>query len=106
MWDLVREYDNRPKYKLRTNYTVLDKDGSYDIEIEVPRYKNENLSIEVNQNIIEVVGNINDEVGFIKRFRLTSDMDGDNITSNLAYGVLTINIPLNIEAKPKQIQIK
>jgi len=117
MWyDLVQNFDQRMHdihkhvYGLQNEHCVYKENDNYFIEIEVPRYKNEDLTIELKMDekvVMLVRGEKDDEKsGFTKKFELTSFMDYDSISSKLEYGVLTITIPTKEEAKPREIQIK
>lgn len=85
---------------------------------DMPGVSKDNVDITVDRDKLTVVGKADPEqegqavyretrVGDYRReFTLTEDVNAENITAEMAAGVLTLKIPKAEKAKPKKIQIK
>ena len=95
------------------------KDG-YEVKAELPGLKKENIKISFEDDVLVLSGerkNEKDEKDenfhriernygkFERCFRLPNDVKSDEIKANYKNGVLTVNIPKNEKAKPKEIAI-
>ena len=101
---------------------IYEKDGKYNIEIDIPGYDKEDISIEVDKDVLTVSASKereeNDESkNYIRRerfygtfsrsFNLGSDVDMDNIDAEFVKGMLKITIPKTEEKSSKKtIDIK
>jgi HSP20 family protein len=98
-------------------------DDAYYIEVELPGVKKEDISIDVNEDVLTISGErkIKDEQKdenfykvesaygkFERSFNLPEDVDTDKIEAKTENGVLEIKIPKvqKVEKKPKKIEIK
>lgn len=98
-------------------------DDAYFVEVELPGVKKEDISIDVNEDILTISGErkikeeqkdenfykVESQYGkFERSFNLPEDVDTDNIEATSNNGVLEIKIPKNqkVEKKPKKIEIK
>ena len=43
---------------------------------------------------------------FVRRFSLSEDADGSNVTANFKDGVLQVHLPKSVKAKQKTVEIK
>lgn len=100
----------------------LREDGdSYHIIADLPGLSKEDVTINIEDNILTLSGSRNtnsDEHSagyyrserqsgsFERRFKLGSQANTTNATAEFDNGILTISIPKREEAKPKQLDIK
>lgn len=97
---------------------IYEKDGKYNIEIDIPGYDKDDISIEVDKDVLTVSASKekeeNDESkNYIRRerfygtfsrsFNLGSDVDMDNIDAEFVKGMLKITIPKVEEKSSKKI---
>lgn len=85
---------------------------------DVPGVKQENLEITIENHVLTIKGtrqfdgNAKGQVmlgraygTFQRAYTLPNTLDEENLSANLADGVLTIHIPKHPKAKPRRIQI-
>lgn len=94
---------------------VARTDAGYTVRIEVPGVAREELTIEVEDQVLRVSGEVKapeeQRSGtrrygrFDYRAQLPTDADLGAIAAELADGVLTVTIPRAEEAKPRRIEI-
>lgn len=80
-----------------------DKDNVY-IEVELPRFKREEVKVEVKNRALTVTAK-NNRSSFTRTFGL-SGVDYDKIDGKLENGLLTVTLPKTQEAKAKEIVLK
>ncbi len=101
---------------------IYEKDGKYNIEMDIPGYDKKDISIEVDKDVLTVTASKekeeNDESkNYIRRerfcgtfsrsFNLGSDVDLENIDAEFVKGMLKITIPKTEEKSSKKtIDIK
>ena len=101
---------------------IYEKDGKYNIEMDIPGYDKKDISIEVDNDVLTVTASKekeeNDESkNYIRReryygtfsrsFNLGSDVDLENIDAEFVKGMLKITIPKTEEKSSKKtIDIK
>ncbi len=100
-----------------------EADDAYYIEVDLPGIKKEDISIDIDENILVISGERKIEDSrkdeefyrieslygkFERRFSLPEDVDMDKIEAEAKDGVLTIKIPKAqvVEKAPKKIEIK
>ena len=84
-----------------------EKEDSYEIYISLPRYKKEDISINIENDVLVVSSDINDEkeensnnyitrkfkkISFIKQFILDNDVDRDKISAKMEDGILHLKL--------------
>jgi len=83
-------------------YEIHEKDGSYQISVDLPGVKAADMKIEVENNgrMLHLSGGRKVTEGdrvvetkFDKRFTIGENVDTDKMTANLADGVLTLQAP-------------
>lgn len=92
----------------KKSYYVDEKDDSFIVEIPVPGFKNEQVSVEVNGNFLVVEGKDSDSYwaeDFEKKFKLPSDVNPDKIKASIQDGVLIVDLSKRKESLPKRIKI-
>lgn len=90
------------------NTDIIEKENGYELQIDLPGVKKEDIKIEMNKNLINISVSIskssNEEnkkyirkerfTGEIKRsFNIGEDIDEDNINASFENGILYLNLP-------------
>jgi HSP20 family protein len=97
---------------------VTETDDAYLVEVEVPGVKRDDISVEVSGNELVISGEYKERERpgvtrsrtrrygrFEYRTMLPNNINADNISADLAEGVLTVRIPKSEAAKPRRIAI-
>lgn len=98
---------------------VYEKDGNYNIEMDIPGYDKKDISIECEDGILTISAEKNNEVNeeneekkYIRRERVYgkitrsfsfADIDEENITADFNNGILTVVIPKSQKQESKRI---
>ncbi len=115
--------EKRAKIDFVPTVNTREADDAYYIEVDLPGVKKEDVSIDINENIITISGErkLEDERKddefyrvesiygqFERSFTLPDDVDTDNIEAKMENGVLSVKIPKVqvVEKAPKKIEIK
>jgi len=110
-WDL-------PARTTSIDYDVIEKDEEYVLDLMLPGFKKEDVSINVENNIMTIEGErkVQEETKynrkgsfyghFKKSFTLPEDVLADNIDASYKDGILSLEIPKNEKMKlSKTIEI-
>lgn len=97
---------------------VYEKDGNYNIEMDIPGYDKKDISIEYDDGLLTIVAEKNNEFNtedegkkYIRRERVYgkvtrsfsfADIDEDKITADFNNGVLTVVIPKSQKQESKR----
>lgn len=97
---------------------VEETDSSYVIEADLPGVKEKDVTIELDQNVLSIHGEVKERerVGILRRqtrrtgefdYRMTvpADIDAEKVTATLSEGVLRVEIAKSEAAQPKRIEI-
>ena len=98
---------NDPFFQLSRNWRPTDveeTESEYVLEIELPRFKKEDVKIEVSKGLMKVSAK-NNKSAYIREFSLPY-ADLEKATSSLEHGVLKINVPKNNNGITKYIDVK
>lgn len=105
--DIMAEVWRNPSFQLERNWRPMDvknSDTEYNIEIELPRFKKEEIKVEKKSiNTLTVVAT-NSKASYNRVFTYP-DVDLDKTKVRLEDGVLYITIPKLESAKAKSIPI-
>ena len=98
---------------------VYEKDGNYNIEMDIPGYDKKDISIECEDGILTISAEKNNEVNeenedkkYIRRERVYgritrsfnfADIDEDGISADFNNGILTVVIPKSQKQESKRI---
>lgn len=105
---------------------ILDNEKSYVIEAEVPGYKEENISLSVENHVLKIASVDEEKTeekdekkaenkyivrevmksSFERSFTLPEGVDEDNINAEYSNGILTVTLPKIPKAEPKKIEVK
>jgi HSP20 family protein len=119
--DQQKEVSNMVDFKPKVN--TIEGKGAYHIEVDLPGVKKEDISVNVEDNILTISGErkVKTEVkeedyykvessygSFSRSFTLPEKVDIENIHANSEDGVLEVVIPKLevVENKSKKIDIK
>ena len=131
-WDAVstldRMFDDVMGSMLGTATSTRTFDPSIDVHVsddalvfvcDVPGIKQDDLEVTLENHVLTIKGarkfqgKEDEQVmlgraygSFSRAYTLPEHVDGDNLSAQLADGVLTIRIPKQPKAKPKKIQIR
>ena len=97
---------------------VYEKDGNYNIEMDIPGYSKKDISIECDDGVLTIVAeksnetnNDNENRKYIRRERVCgkitrsfsfADIDEENIKAEFNNGVLTVVIPKSQKRESKR----
>ena len=98
---------------------IEEQDDAYELEVELPGVKREDVNIEVVGNELSITGDIKEKErkGAIRRrtrrtgrfeyrVRLPDQVDASKIQARLDQGVLTVRVPKAERAKRQKVEIK
>ena len=103
------------------NCDIYEKDGMYNVEMDVPGYKKNEISIECHKGTLTIKAKKDfkkeehDGKKYLRRERRFStiersfylgDIDEDNIKANFEDGTLKITVPTKQESSKKMITIE
>ena len=119
--DIFEDMPRMPKvHELHTmKCDVYEKDGNYNIEMDIPGYDKKDISIECEDGILTITAEKSNEVNeensdkkYIRRERVYgkitrsfnfADIDEENITADFTNGILTVVIPKSQKQESKRI---
>jgi HSP20 family protein len=97
---------------------LLENNDAYTFQIDVPGVKIEDIEVTLEKRVLAVrgerrfVGEENEKVTrgrphgrFAISYALPDGVDGENLTADLADGVLTIRVPKPLKAQSRRIQV-
>ena len=119
-------YHRRPVHQWRSVESdihvpidVIEEDGSYLIEMIVPGLAPDDLEIEIVEKTIDIQGEFKTEgedVKYLRKERPTGKfrrvvrlpklLDMEKSEADLKNGILSLKVPVALEALPKSIKIK
>jgi HSP20 family protein len=103
---------------------IADHGDKYELHVEIPGFKKDDIDIQVTPNGIELSAKYNEEneekgknwlrrersnISFHRAFELPEEINTNNVEAELAHGVLSIYLPKTQptpEIKAKKIKIK
>ncbi|MFP3981594.1 MAG: Hsp20/alpha crystallin family protein [Desulfobacterales bacterium] len=108
-------------FEWRPMVDTYEKDDHIVIKAELPGVKKDDISIDVNNNVLSIKGERKDEEKvdeenyyrqerfygkFQRAFTLPDNVDTDNIEANYNEGVLEVKVPKTEESKTRKIEVK
>ena len=103
---------------LRPPVDIFEMPEGLVVVADLPGVPKDQVDINVHEGVLTIHGKLQQEApgtplhnefelrNFYRQFRLTEEVDTDNIRAEMKYGVLTVNIPKGEKAKPKRIEVK
>ncbi len=117
-WDFVDNINNlwptlsnsfnivtSPKYSFTQNFGFKDNKNSYSLEIELPRFRKENIKLSAENNVLHISAE-QDNLKFYHSVSIPPTLDTNTIEAKLDHGVLSISAQKAEQAKLKTIEIK
>lgn len=104
-WDNVFDFVASPKYSFTQTIGFKDNKDSYSLEIELPRFRKENIKLSAENNVLHISAE-QDNLKFYHSVSIPSTLDTNTIEAKLDHGVLTISAQKAEQAKQKTIEIK
>jgi HSP20 family protein len=108
--DLLKNGFNSNFWQVSDSYTTSD-DDNITLELPLPGLDTESLNLQFDKNILTInaerSSTLNKQLhGKIKeQFKVTTDVDTDNIDANYKNGMLTVTLPKKHKSNLKQIPI-
>ena len=97
---------------------VTETDDAYLVEIDLPGVRRKDIAVEIAGTELGITGEIveREKIGWLRhrtrrigrfayRTVLPGDIDAENVSADLADGVLTVRVPKSEAAKPRRITI-
>lgn len=87
---------------------VDEKDSEYLLELPVAGFTQEDISVEIDGNLLVISGEDNESYwtdDFVKKFKLPIGADPDSVSGKISDGILKIKISKKKESMPKKIKI-
>ncbi|MEZ5063850.1 MAG: Hsp20/alpha crystallin family protein [bacterium] len=97
---------------------VIELEGAYRIEVELPGVKKENVDLDLKEDALTVRATVEPRpmegtvrlrgygIGnFERTFRLGKKVNREGIRAELAHGLLTLHLPKTVAAQPRKIEI-
>ena len=121
LFDLPREENNDSLGAWNPAVDIYDKGAEVVIHAEVPGMKNEDIDVRVENNILTIRGKKErkEEVKedgyfrtersygtFSRSFSLPSTVNAAEIVAEYKEGILTLSLPKEEQAKPRQIAVR
>jgi HSP20 family protein len=100
---------------------IIEDDKEYVIRAELPEVRKDDVKVTVENGVLTISGERKmekEEKGkkyhrveraygsFVRSFTLPEDADTEKIQAEFKEGILTIHLPKNEKARPKQIEVK
>ena len=100
---------------------ITEDDKEYLIRAELPDLRKEDVKVTVENGVLTISGERKFEKEekqkkyhrveraygrFVRSFTLPDDADADGVKADFKDGMLTVHLPKNEQAKPKQIEVK
>lgn len=117
--DIFDEFGRTPRANEMMKCDVYEKDGNYNIEMDIPGYDKKDIKIECDDNILTIVAektseNNEEDEGkkYIRRERVYgkvsrtfnfADIDEKTINAEFADGILKITVPKKEKVETKKI---
>lgn len=117
--DIFDNFVSKEESKMKCD--IYDKDGIYHIEMEIPGFNKEDISIEVEDNYLHITAEKNQEedieeknyirrergIGKYQRSFYLGNLDSEKIEAEFKDGILSIVVPkMTSEKNKKFIDIK
>lgn len=105
-WATMFDVVTSPSYSFSNTvgFKESNKD-SFSLEIELPRFRKENIKLSAENNVLHVSAE-QDNLKFYHSVSIPSTLDTNTIEAKLDHGVLTISAQKAEQAKTKTILIK
>ena len=115
------EDGSREAVPWRPAVNVHEDKEKFTIDVQLPGIDKKDVQLSVNDNILEIRGERKTDSeeekngwhvrefrygNFLRTFKLPSYVDAENVKAEYEQGVLTVTVPKQEKAKPRQIEIE
>ncbi len=115
----VNQQTEREGYPLIPPADVLEDTDGITLYIDMPGVSKEGLKVEADKNTLLIEGEIQfstpqrmealyaelQSTRYRRSFTLSGELDAERTIANLKNGVLSVNIPLRAEVRPRKIEV-
>ena len=115
----VGQRTEREAYPLIPPADVLEDADGITLYVDMPGVSKEGLKVEADKNTLVIEGEIQfsmpqrmealyaeiQSTRYRRSFTLSGELDAGKTTANLKNGVLSVNIPLRAEVRPRKIEV-
>ncbi len=91
---------------------LYSTDDAYEVRAELPGVKKGDVSVEIENAVLEIKavrkdeeGDAKREISLIRRITVGDDVETDKVKARLADGILSIHLPKREARKPKAIKV-
>ena len=100
---------------------LSETEDAYRATLDLPGVEPEDIDVQVSGNVLTIAGHRQEEQeekgrtfhrverssgGFARSVTLPCDVDEERVAANFDGGVLTVELPKAMEAKPRRVQVK
>jgi len=103
-WANTFDFVASPKFSFTQTFGFKDKKDSYSLEIELPRFRKENIKLSAENNVLHISAE-QDNLKFYHSVSIPPTLDTNSIEAKLDHGVLTISANKAEQAKLKTITV-
>jgi HSP20 family molecular chaperone IbpA len=105
-WATMFDVVTSPSYSFSNTVGFKEKNkDSFNLEIELPRFRKENIKLSAENNILHISAE-QDNLKFYHSVSIPSTLDTNTIEAKLDHGVLLIFAQKSEQSKSKTIEIK
>lgn len=117
--DIFNDFGTVPTRNNDMKCDVYEKDGNYNIEMDIPGYDKKDIKIECDNNVLTIIAEKNNETNdededkkYIRRERIYgkvtrtfnfSDIDEDAIKAEFNNGMLKVIVPKSEKVETKKV---
>ena len=117
----INEDENKTGVAWQPRINVIDLEDKYEISAELPGMNRDDVKIELNNNILILSGEKKEDHEikdrsfyrrersygrFQRSFRLSPEVEADNIEAKFDSGILTLSLPKSEKTVAKKIEIQ
>lgn len=117
----VRQQNGRgTEYALIPPADVLEDTDGITLYVDMPGVSKERLKVEADKNALVIEGEVQfsmpagmealyaelQSTRYRRTFTLSGELDAERTVANLKNGVLSVNIPLRAELRPRKIEVQ
>ncbi len=108
-FDAFADSEKATNCSITPRASVSEKDGAYTLEVELPGVKKENVEVSVDGNALTIKAtrkNGEVETTYERSFRLSEEVDNENIGASMEDGVLRLSFTKKKSAEVRKLTIQ
>jgi HSP20 family molecular chaperone IbpA len=114
----VEKWQQSEEVFIRPAVDIFETEQGLTLVADLPGVDKEDLKIDIDQGLLTVQANGKSHMkgdsirreflhgSFYRQFRLSDEIDSENIAAEMKNGVLTLLLPKSEEARPRRIEIR